>query len=389
MKIQIILPDFPYPPNNGFRIKTYNLIDLLKLNHDIEVVVIKLNDKPVDARYFESYKIPIKLFKVGFFEKILNLFLAVFSFKPIQVHLYRSRAARKYIKKNGHRFDAYIFNMIRTSSYRDLVDQKKVIFDMVDLLSKSYAESLRTTSSFFYKVIYSLEINRLRKEEDDVCLKVGHVILVNKEESEMLSCVFDNITWIPNGVNKNLFEYGETPTIKNRIVFLGAMHYQPNIDAILWFDKYVIDKLNEKIELLIVGANPSKKILDIQNRRKNVKVLGFVDDPFTILKSSLVVIAPMQNGGGIQNKILESMALGTINIISSYAARPIIGGENDKHFIVEDKPNNLADIINKLSVGDLNLDYMKSEGKELIKNNYTWDNYIKKLNSILKNIQDD
>jgi glycosyltransferase involved in cell wall biosynthesis len=148
------------------------------------------------------------------------------------------------------------------------------------------------------------------------------------------------------------------------------MHYQPNIDAILWLDKYVLDYINPSIRFYIVGSNPSLQVLSVARKRKNVFVTGFLDDPYIILNSCNAVVSPMQNGGGIQNKILESMALGKINILTSVCSKPIKGGQHLEHFIVEDDPMNFASLINDVCFSAEKFNGIGENAKDLILNFY-------------------
>ena len=202
------------------------------------------------------------------------------------------------------------------------------------------------------------------------------VLLVNKEEAEELNRFQNNAKWIPNGVNSSLFNYDKINlSFSYDIVFLGTMNYQPNIDAILWLDKYVLDYLDPKIRLTIIGRNPATPILDLHKRRKNVLITGYVQDPYVILNSSLAVVAPMQNGGGIQNKLLESMALGTINVVTSYAANPIVGAKDGEHFLVKDDPQEFARAVNAILLDHDQYIYLKKSAKDFICSKYTWQQY--------------
>jgi glycosyltransferase involved in cell wall biosynthesis len=172
---------------------------------------------------------------------------------------------------------------------------------------------------------------------------------------------------------------------KNHIAFFGKMDYQPNIDAVLWFVENVLPYLNKTLKFIVVGAYPAKVIQDLSKNFQNVKVTGFVEDPYLILKSSLCVVAPMQTGAGIQTKILECMALGTINIVSSLAAKPI-GAEHGKHFLVCDDPKEMANVINNIYKNPKNFEYLKIGAREFIKNNFTWGIYEKKLLNVIDNL---
>jgi glycosyltransferase involved in cell wall biosynthesis len=91
----------------------------------------------------------------------------------------------------------------------------------------------------------------------------------------------------------------------------------------------------------------------------------------------------MQTGGGIQNKIIESMALGTINIVSSLAAKPI-GAEHGKHFLVCDDPKEMANVINNIYKNPKNFETLKKNAREYIMSNFTWSIYEKKLMEIIE-----
>ncbi len=173
--------------------------------------------------------------------------------------------------------------------------------------------------------------------------------------------------------------------IKTTYVSFGKMNYQPNIDAVMWFVENVLPLINKNLKFCIIGAYPTKEIKGLEKKYKKIVVTGFLDDPYEILKSSLCVVAPMQTGGGIQNKILECMALGTINIVSSLAAKPI-GGIHGEHFLVIDRPEEIAQTINDIYANPHKYEHIKINSREFIKNNFTWTIYENKLMKIIQEV---
>ena len=112
------------------------------------------------------------------------------------------------------------------------------------------------------------------------------------------------------------------------VVFMGKMNYQPNVDAALWYLKNVHPKIADRIPFVIVGAYPTEEVRKAAASLKNVTVTGFVEDPYLYVSAAMAAVAPMQSGGGIQNKVLESMALGKVNLVSPLAAAALEGLEN-------------------------------------------------------------
>lgn len=387
-KILIIIPGVPFPPINGHKLKIFNVIKILSKDYDLHLITISRGNLKIDElKFIQDYSYKNTHFKINLISSLFRVVCAfLFSLKPLQVSYFESLKLKKYLKNESLNDDIIFFNLIRSAGFIDLFENKIKIFDMVDLLSLSYKKSLENTNSIFYKFVYKLESNRLEKHEKFITKNSNLTISVNEDEANSLK-EYGNVKWLPNGVNEKLFSYSQkSPEYSNCIAFIGAMYYQPNIDAIIWMDRFLLDHVDPNIKLYIIGPKPSKQILNISKRRKNVIVTGFLEDPYLILNSCNAVISPMQNGGGIQNKILEAMALGKLNILSSFCAEPIKGAKNGIHFIVEDDAIAMADKINDVCKNPLNYIDFEVKAKKIIQDNYTWDSYEKKLIYELSNM---
>lgn len=379
-KCLIIIPGIPFPPVDGHKLKIYNFILILAKHFDLHIISISKENLTFNQIQFlnqNSYR--HKHFKLGKIGSVFRLFRSIFSSVPFQVNYFTLSAVKKYIKSHTKDDELVVFNLIRTCGYMDLVSEKLIVLDMVDSLSNSYLKSKETTNSLLYRLIYGVEGNRLVNFEKKSIAKASFTICVNQEETLNLDS-YGEVKWLPNGVNASLFNYDrQCSGYEDYLVFFGTMFYQPNIDAMIWFERYVLDYLDPAIKVVIIGARPSKSILNIEKKRKNIKVTGFLDDPYVIINSCFAVIAPMQNGGGIQNKILETMGMGKINILTSYAADPIVGAQNNQHFIVENDPVIMAEKINEVYNQPASFLNIGKQAKNLIENKYTWDAYEEKI----------
>lgn len=389
-KCLIIIPGIPYPPVDGHKLKIYNLILILSKYYDLHIITISrenLSDKQVKFINQNSYK--SKHFKLNTFKSLFRLFGSIFSKIPFQVKYFSLASVKKYISDNSKNDEFAVLNLIRTCGYIDILKDKSIIIDMVDALSKSYLKSNKTTSSLIFNLIYGIEAKRLVEYEKKCLSKADLTLCVNQKDALNLSN-YGEVKWLPNGVNEKLFNYTEKSSdYNNCIVFFGAMFYQPNIDAMVWFEKNVMDYMNPNIKVIVIGPRPSSSVLNLAKKRKNIVVTGFLDDPYLIINSCFAVIAPMQNGGGIQNKILETMGMGKVNILTSYAADPIVGAENNVHFIVENDPLIMAKKINEVYLNPSSFIKMGEDAAVLIRNKYTWDSYEKKIISHIKEIKDE
>ncbi|MDW8464049.1 MAG: glycosyltransferase [Geminocystis sp.] len=384
MKILFLSSRLPYPPIGGDRLKNYWSLKILSKHFKVHLVSLTDIDVPNGFyKFAEENKYSHKIFKKHKLLHYWNSIKGIFSKYPIQVNYYYFQDVQDYIKSVIKDFDLIISTLIRTAHY--VIDIKKPkILDMADSIGQNYLKSAQKTKSPFWKIIYSIEKNRLLNYERLCVEKFDRILLFNKDEVNFFSNP-KKVFWIPHGVEERLLDYEKTdPHYKNCVVFFGKMDYQPNIDAVLWFVERVLPKLDESLAFCVLGAYPPKFLLNMQRKYKNLKVLGFVEDPYLILKSSLCVVAPMQTGGGIQNKVLQSMALGTINIVSSLASKPI-GGENWEHYIVSDEPKSIAEIIHDILKNPSKYEKIKEEARNFIRNNFTWSIYEREF---LKHIQE-
>ncbi|HEY8711131.1 MAG TPA: glycosyltransferase, partial [Burkholderiaceae bacterium] len=108
------------------------------------------------------------------------------------------------------------------------------------------------------------------------------------------------------------------------IVFTGAMDYWPNIDAVTWFVREVMPpllRLWPNARFHIVGRNPAAAVKALAS--DHVKVTGTVPDVRPYLQHAAVVVAPLRLARGIQNKVLEAMAMGRPVVASETCAQAI------------------------------------------------------------------
>jgi glycosyltransferase involved in cell wall biosynthesis len=381
-KILFITSRLPYPPVGGDRLRSHCSLNVLSRHFKIHLVSITESEVPVEFyEWADKIGITYKIFKKSKVRSYFNAFKGLFKNLPLQVSYYYFNEIQKYINLIYKDYDIIFSTLIRTGEY--VIDKNKPkILDITDSIGINYQNSRNKSVSLKWRLIYYIETDRLLKYERCCIEKFDMTLFVNMEEAKYFNKSLKTI-WIPNGVNENLFNYKNiSDKYKNWVVFFGKMDYQPNIDAVMWFVENVLSELDKNIRFGIVGAYPTKNILELNKKYENVEITGFIDDPYIILKSALCVVAPMQTGGGIQNKILETMALGTVNIVSILAAKPI-GGENMRDFIIEDNPSKIAMIINDIYKNPYKYDDIKKSARKYIKNNFTWTIYEQKLLNII------
>jgi glycosyltransferase involved in cell wall biosynthesis len=370
----------PYPPVGGDKLKSYHLLKILNHNYNVHLILIseeKVDQEVINFIRQNTYSYKLFLYNKGRF--YFNALRGLFSNKPLQVSYYYFENVKRYCDTIFDKDTIVISNLIRTAEYVKDYEGVKLL-DIVDSIYLNYLNSKKNVRSILWKIIYSIELPRVKKYEENCIKKFDTTFFVNKYEA-MYWASKGNTCWIPNGVSEKVIDYDSSlvEKRKNEIVFFGKMDYQPNIDAVTWFVDHVLDKLSSKIDVIILGYSPVERVKKLSKDNPQVYYTGFVADPYEILSSCALVIAPMQTGGGIQNKILESLALGKIVVSTSLGAKPIVGAENGKHLFIEDDPGAMAALINQIMVDPDEYQHIGEAGKRLIASKYTWEQYEKKL----------
>ncbi len=389
-KALLILPDYPFPVDNGYRIKSNNFIHSLKDRYDLTVVTITYkNSSPYQLENFkiECPNVKYLIFKISFFEVFINFLKAIILNEPTQKHLFVSSKFLAFVEAYKFDFSYVFFSTVRTGFYANLFLKSTIVFDFIDSIGLNYLSSKNNTTSLLKKLYYNYEANKLFKYELE-CASMSRISLfVNYLEANIFSKKSQNIHYIPNGVKPELFIYKDLDSsFSNCFTFLGTMSYQPNVDAVAWFTKNVLCLIDKNYKFYVIGNNPPKSLLRLTIQNEQIKFTGFIRDPYLLINSSFCFVAPMQNGAGIQNKVIEAMALGKIVILSSKAAKPFRECIDKVHFIISDDPINIASNIKDIFLNPNKYSYMSKNAKSIILNNYTWDSYNVKLYKLLDSI---
>jgi sugar transferase (PEP-CTERM/EpsH1 system associated) len=319
----------PNPPDKGEKIRShYELIRLAEL-HRIHLVCfartpedLKAADQ-LRARCASVYAEPLSgsaaLLRAG----------VRFGFGAcLNEAFYRSTAMRRYIAglQRTQTFDAAVAFTTVMAPY--VPAGVPYLLDMVDLDSEKwfgYAEQRRP--SFLYR----LEGERYRRFEIRLAEKARQTIFTTRAEELLFRAVAPaaiSTAYMENGVDFDYFDPAAVavpPDLANRriLVFLGSMDYFPNIDAVCAFASSILPALRKSdpaLELFIVGRNPAKAVQALASQ-PGVTVTGGVADTRPFLQASLAVIAPLRIARGIQNKVLEALAMDKTVLASASVAK--------------------------------------------------------------------
>jgi glycosyltransferase involved in cell wall biosynthesis len=178
---------------------------------------------------------------------------------------------------------------------------------------------------------------------------------------------------VPNGVDANRFITGSAEQNEERIVFVGAMSYAPNIAAVEYFARQVLPLIRSdrpNAQFVIVGRDPAPSVQALAG--DGVQVTGGVDDVRPYMEEAAVVVVPMQSGSGIKNKVLEALAMERAVVATPLAVEGIAATAGE-HLLVASGAPELADGVLRLLADPDERRRLGRAGRRLVTDRYTWD----------------
>lgn len=385
MKIFVLLPRFPYPLEKGDKLRAYNQLKYLSKNHEIHLCA--LSDIPVDNKYIEpvaSFCTSVHIVKLNRFSIFLNLICAFFWGKPLQVGYFYNRKAKKKIHQLIAEIkpDHIYCQLIRVAQYVKAVNIPKTL-DYQDVLSKGVERRIQK-SPFYWKLVLRLEYKRLLKYEHEVFSWFDNKTIISKPDRDFIPHPDkDKIEIIINGVDTDFFK-PMTVEKEYDLVFIGNMGYPPNVNASEYLVKEILPIVRQKkpnIKLTLAGATPHASVLALKS--VNVHVTGWVEDIRECYAKAKIFIAPMQIGTGLQNKLLEAMAM-KIPSITSPLANFALEAKDGLEILIGNSPQEYADHIIQLLENDELNKTIANNGYAFVHRNYNWDAATNKLEILIR-----
>jgi len=386
MKIVVILSRFPYPLEKGDKLRAYHQIKTLSVNN--EVVVFALSDRkvsPDEIAHVKQICSRIEVFHLSRFSIIISLFKALFGRLPLQVaYFYSSKAQRKLNALIASENPDHIYcQLVRTAEYAKDYQSIPKTLDYMDVFSKGIERRL-STAPFYLRPIFNMEYKRLVEYEQNVFARFKNKIIISQQDRDMIQHPDKGqISVISNGVDTDYFKPIDSKK-EFDILFSGNMNYPPNIESAEYLVNKILPLVQKKypdIKVLISGANPHRRILLLAS--KNVKISGWINDIRESYMRSRILVAPMFLSIGVQNKLLEAMAM-KIPCITSTLANNALGAEKGKSILVADTPEEYSTQIIALLENNNLANEIAMNGYSFVFAGHSWQKETEKLEKLIK-----
>lgn len=399
LNILFLCHRIPYPPNKGEKIRSFNILKYLTRTHAVSVGC--LIDDPKDLPLVPTLA---KQTQNTFFDhfsprykKAASAVKAFFRGQPISVPYF-------YSKKLQTELDTFIDNnpvdtvicssspsaeyIFHSKHYKSSLQKANLVMDFIDMDSQKW-QQYAEREKFPLSLIYQREAKYLLKYEKRIADEFDKLIIVSETEKRLFHNFMptQKIHAISNGVDLDTFypEYISATRLNSpALVFTGAMDYWPNIDGALWFSQKVLPRIQSVFPetcFYVVGSNPAPQLKAL-SKEKGVIVTGFVEDVRNYIVQADVCVIPLHIARGIQNKVLEAMAMGRPVVCTPEAAEGLNINPGEDISVQKDEVSFANTIISLLkNKGDASI--LGTNARKCMEKNYSWDKNLRLLDAII------
>jgi glycosyltransferase involved in cell wall biosynthesis len=350
-RLLVLSPRYPYPLIGGDRVRVFHICKELAQHFDITLLCMcDLREEftapvPVDAPFARVERIWLPRWR-----SYLNVLRALPGSLPLQVAYYQLPSFERRVQELLPEHDIVLTHLIRTSGFVMHSPTPRVL-EMTDAISMNYERSTGTSSRKRLRTwIYAIEQQRVLRYERAMLESFNLVTLVSEIDRRYL--VGDqpatNLIVCSNGVATDRFPFQPRFDAEPVVTFIGNLTTLQNLDACYYFAREVMPALRRVRPWVfrVVG-----RIRDADSRAlsamEGVQVTGEVPSVPDTVRGARAGVCPMRVGAGIQNKLLEYMALGLPAITSSLSLQAL-SAQPGRELFVADAPEQYVQHLEKL-----------------------------------------
>jgi sugar transferase (PEP-CTERM/EpsH1 system associated) len=385
----------PYPPTKGDKVRSYHLLKCLASRYRVHLGAFV--DDPEDLAHAVALRDFCETCHLVFLHTAIakaRSFAGLLTRQPLTLPYYYSSRMRAWVNRvlgTAPIRRVLVFSAAMAQYVSEASGLIRVA-DLVDVDSekwRQYAES----RSWPYSAIYRRESRTLLNYERQIAGQFDAAVFVSAAEASLFRTlapeVSERVCHINNGVDWEYFSpdrpYPKPVGIgKHAIVFTGAMDYWPNVEAVEWFARGAFQRIQNQVldaEFWIVGARPTPAVQNL-GRLRGVKVTGVVPDIRPYLAHAQFAVAPLRIARGVQNKILEAMAMARPVLASPEAAEGIEARPGKELVVAHNDLDFVQDAMRLLLQRDT-ADVIGMAARSRVEQSYSWDRSLRQFEGLL------
>ena len=358
---------------------------VLSRDHEVTLVTLVTNDTELDelrhVRDWVQEIYPLKLSKVTSYKSCA---LRLITRWPLYLAYYFSPALAQDIRKiaREHTFDLVHAHTLRMAPYAQHLDSIPKVCNIQDVLTTRYRNYVKQGFASLSWLLDVEEWQKLKRFEPWLCAQMKIVGVVSEEEAQLLGNLTPDVLThvVLPGIDPDHFAPFPDAERELSVAFLGRLSYRPNVEAALRIARRIFPRIRQQISkarLTIVGSDPPARVQALR-AQEGITVTGRVPDIRPYLGRAMVSLCPMETGGGVKHKILQSMALATPVVTNTLGARGI-GLTPGRDCLLAEDDECLAEACISLLSNPAQRKRIGNAGREHVIRRHSWDRIAESL----------
>jgi sugar transferase (PEP-CTERM/EpsH1 system associated) len=393
-----------YVPSR-IRTRPYNLIRaLVRLGHRITLLTAAGTspEEQKQADELRGWGLRVEIFPVPLMRSLDNCLRALPTREPLQaVYAYHpgmERRLSELLRKET--FDVVHVEHLRAARLVRAVTPTPAVYDSVDCISLLFEQAAQSGAQLRSRVMTTVDLARTRRYEARLLTRYNQVVVTSQRDKNALEELAHRflppharpapITVVTNGVDLDYFRpQDDTGQRDSRtMVFTGKMSYHANIAATLYFAREVLPRIwaqDPDVRFQIVGKDPPEAVRQLATDGR-IQVTGTVDDLRPYLAQATVAVCPALYAVGIQNKVLEAMAMGT-PVISTPAGCAALAAEESQAVLVSADEEKLAATVLRVLSDPALARRLSAAGRRYVETHHSWKAAARRLAGVYEQAQ--
>ena len=390
----------PYLPSL-IRVRPYNFIkSLAERGHVITLLALEPpGDDTSSLDTLRGWCRRVQTVPLPRWRTLYNGLRALPSQTPFQAAYSRSPEMSTLIQRTQAEaeFDIAHVEHLRGAELSPAVNGIPVVFDSVDSISLLFELTRHSGPTWRSRLLAGVDLGRTRRYESRLLERYPRVLVTSPRDKEALARLSNNreadsrFVVLPNGVDLEYFSpLEDIPRDPATLVFTGKMSYHANVAAALDLATQVMPYVwatRSDARLVIAGKDPTAELLAL-TADPRITVTGTVPDLRPYMAQAAVAVLPIRYGVGIQNKLLEAMAMAT-PVVSTSSATAALQLELGRDFLVADTPQAIAEAVNTLLADDTLRQRVGRAGRRYVQTYHNWSTVAKRLEGVYREAIDE
>lgn len=384
----------PYPPDKGDKIRSFHWLSGLAEHYRVHLGTFI--DDDADQHHIAEvsrYCSSLEVIRLGRWATLGAALASLPRREPISIARYRSAALARWVDLTcqRHRIRAALAFSSGVGPYlrRPALGDARRVLDFVDVDSDKWRQYSRR-GAYPKRCVYAREARLLARAEANLAEAVDASVLVSAEETALFAtriAAGTHLAAIGNGVDCGYFDpdrdYDDPYQGGRAVVFTGAMDYAANVDAVVWFAQTVwplLRPLAPDAAFFIVGSRPGRAVRCL-GAIPGIRVTGRVADIRPYIAHATVAVAPLRIARGIQNKVLEALAMDRPVVATPQAVEGLSAVAPCLDAVTDDA-HGMAHALGRALAGDAAIDL--GERRARVCAQYGWKPAVARLRALLE-----